>query len=211
MPLGVQKSVRERTFTLPSELPCWELKSQWTPECSKSDCKGQNLMAQGSLHTIEKILKCRCLKWARITHLDIWNTSYGQKKGRESNWQFDSRPLKVQNRLDFLECRWRAIYRWKALDKGYNFVLDLISIKGLHTKLWGPKGTWVSTLAISGLPLGNLKTKKKAIWMWASWRGTKYTIREKVLASPKSRPWWVLWVRVCQWLVLAPKNASIMN
>jgi hypothetical protein len=40
MPLGVQKSVRERTLTLPSELPCWELKSQWTPKCLESDCKG---------------------------------------------------------------------------------------------------------------------------------------------------------------------------
>jgi hypothetical protein len=28
-------------------------------------------MAQGALHTIEKLLKRRYLKWARITHLDI--------------------------------------------------------------------------------------------------------------------------------------------
>jgi hypothetical protein len=41
--------------------------------------------------------------------------------------------------------------------------------------------------------------------MWALWRGTKYTIRGKVVASPKSRPWWILWIRVCPWLVLAPK------
>jgi hypothetical protein len=41
--------------------------------------------------------------------------------------------------------------------------------------------------------------------MWASWRGTKYTIRRKVVASPKFGPWWVLWVQVCMWLVLAPK------
>ncbi len=81
----VQKSVRERTLTLPSKLPCWELESRWTPECSESDCKGQNSMAWGFFYTIEKLLKCRCLKWACITHLVIWNTSYGQKKGRESN------------------------------------------------------------------------------------------------------------------------------
>jgi hypothetical protein len=41
--------------------------------------------------------------------------------------------------------------------------------------------------------------------MWASWRGIEYTIRGKVVASPKSGPWWVLWIRVCPWLVLAPK------
>jgi hypothetical protein len=32
--------------------------------------------------------------------------------------------------------------------------------------------------------------------MWASWRGAKYIIRGKVVASPKSGPWWVLCVRV---------------
>jgi len=159
MPPGVQKSVRERTFTLPSELPCWELESQWIPECSKKDCKGQNPMAQGVFHTIKKLLKRKCLKWARMTHLDIWNTSYGQRKGQESSWRFDSQPLKVKNHLDFLACRWCATYCCKALDEGYNFVLDLISIGGLHTKLWGPKVARVPTLAISGFPLGSPKTK----------------------------------------------------
>jgi hypothetical protein len=116
-------------------------------------------MSRGVFYTIGKLLKRRCLKWVRITHLDIWNTSYGQKKGRESNWQFDSRPLKVGNRHDFFECRWRAIYHWKYFNEGYNFSLDLISIEGLHTKLWGPKIVGVSTLAISRFPLGSPKTK----------------------------------------------------
>jgi len=46
--------------------------------------------------------------------------------------------------------------------------------------------------------LGNFGTPKwqKAIWMWALWRGIKYIIRGKVVASPKSGLWWVLWVRV---------------
>jgi hypothetical protein len=46
---------------------------------------------------------------------------------------------------------------------------------------------------------------QNAIWMWASCRGTEYNIRGKVMASPKSRSWWVLWVRVYPWLILAPK------
>jgi hypothetical protein len=33
----------------------------------------------------------------------------------------------------------------------------------------------------------------------------KYTIRGKVVVSLKFGPWWVLWVRVCPWLVLTPK------
>jgi len=55
-------------------------------------------------------------KMGHMTHLDIWNTSYGQKKGRESNWQFDSRPLKVKNHSDFLVHKWRVTYHWKDLD-----------------------------------------------------------------------------------------------
>ncbi len=37
------------------------------------------------------------------------------------------------------------------MDKGYNFVLNLVSIEGLHTKLWGPKVARVPTLASGSL------------------------------------------------------------
>ncbi len=76
-----------------------------------------------------------------------------------SNWQYDSRPLKVGNGLDLLACKWCDTYRWKVLNEGYNFALNLISIGGLHTKLWGSKVAGVPTLAISGLPLGSPETK----------------------------------------------------
>jgi len=88
-----------------------------------------------------------------------FNTSYGQKKSQESNWQFDFGSLKVRNCLDFLAWRWCATYHWKALDEGYNFVLDLTLIEGLNTKLWAPKVAGVPTMGILGLPLGNLVTK----------------------------------------------------
>jgi hypothetical protein len=83
-----------------------------TPEFSERNFRGQNSSPCSVLYIIEKLLKRRCLKWARIAHLDICNASYGQKNGRESNWQFDSRPLKVRNRPDFLACKQRATYRW---------------------------------------------------------------------------------------------------
>jgi len=70
----------------PKWTPMWELKSRWTPRCLENDYKGQNPMDRRVLHNIGKLLKRGCLKWARMTHLDIWNTSYGQKKGWESNW-----------------------------------------------------------------------------------------------------------------------------
>jgi hypothetical protein len=94
-----------------------------------------------------------------MTHLDIWNTSYDQKKGRESNWQFDSQPLKVDNRPDSLACRSRATYHWKALDEGYNFASNQIPIEGLHTKLWTPEFVKVPIVEISRLALGSPRTK----------------------------------------------------
>jgi hypothetical protein len=110
-------------------------------------------------YIIGKLLERRCLKWTCMTHLHIWNTSYGQKKGWESNWQFDSRPLKVRNDLDFLVWRWRATYCWKDLDKGYNFAWDPISIRGLHKKLWACKVAGILVVRISGLPLESPETK----------------------------------------------------
>jgi hypothetical protein len=120
-------------------------------------------MACGVLYIIGKLLKRRCLKWARITHLDIYNTSYDRKKGRESNWQFDSRPQKVGNRPDLLGCRWSATYCWKALDESYNFASDCVAIRGLLAKLCGFKVAGVVVGAVSGLPcgtLGSLGTKR---------------------------------------------------
>jgi len=77
---------------------------------------------------------------------------------------------------------------WKGLEFYFNPHFNRRSIR----KIMGPQS--------HGSPnFGNV------IWMWASWSGTKYTIRGKVVASPKSGSWWVLWVRVCPWFILAPK------
>jgi hypothetical protein len=145
--------------TLPSEFSLWELESQWIPRFSKGDCRGQISLDWKIPYIIGKLLELKCLKWARTTHLNISNISYGQKKGWESNWLFDSRPLKVGNLPDFLVCRWCATYFQKDFDKGYNFALDLTSIKGLHTKLWARKVVRVPILGISGFQFGSLGTK----------------------------------------------------
>jgi hypothetical protein len=78
-------------------------------------------------------------------------------------------------------------YRSKTLDKGYNFALDLIAIEGLHKKLCASKVAGVPDVGISGLPLGSPRIKSHL--HVAPWRVAEYTIRGKVVASPKSRPW----------------------
>jgi hypothetical protein len=147
----------------PKWTPTLGVGESWSPkgtlETLERDLKGQISMARGALYINGKLLKRRCLKWARIAHLDIWNTSYGQKKGRESNSResasFDSRPEKVGNRPNLLGCRQRATYRWKALNEGYNFAWDRIAIRGLQKKLCALKVPGVLVGEISGLPRGS--------------------------------------------------------
>jgi hypothetical protein len=65
------------------EMGTWE--SIETPETSEFDCKGQNTSHWGVLYIIGKLSKHRCQKWACISHLDIYSTSYDKKKSREKN------------------------------------------------------------------------------------------------------------------------------
>jgi hypothetical protein len=100
------------------------MESSGTPENLEDDLRGQISSPWCVLYINGKFLKHRCPKWPRIAHLDIYSPSYGKKKGRESNCQFDSRPLKFRNRpLPDVTSR-SATWRWKALDESYNFGLD---------------------------------------------------------------------------------------
>jgi hypothetical protein len=133
--------------------------SSETLKISEFDCRGQNTMNWGVLYIIGKLSKCRCRKWACMGHLDIFSTNYGKKKGQESNWQFDFRPLKVGNRHDPCVCRWIVTQCWKALKEVYKFVLHLIPIGGLSKELWSHKIPGVQIETISGLLLGRPGTK----------------------------------------------------
>jgi len=139
------------------EIKTWE--SSGIPETSEFDCRGQNTLHWGVLYIIRKLSKCRCRKWARMGHSDIYNTSYGKKNGWESNWQFDSQPLKVKNWPDPSACKWSAIHHWKALEESYKFASELIPIGGLSKELWPCKVPRVQTGTISGLLLGSPGTK----------------------------------------------------
>ncbi len=148
-------------------------------------------------------MRLRCLKWDGMTHLGSWNISYGQKKGWESNCRFDSQPLKVGNHLDFFMFRLHATSHWSS-----RWRLQLCFRLQLNQK---------STHKVIKLQnrenpdFGNFRTPT-----WKSWDKMTYMdvdpvarhieyYRGKVLASPKSGLWWVLWIRVCPWFIHALK------
>jgi hypothetical protein len=85
--------------------------SSTTLENSKFNCRGQNILLRGVFYTIGKVLKCKCRKWPWMSHSKICSICYGRKKGRESNYQFDSWPLKVGNRPDPRVCKESATHR----------------------------------------------------------------------------------------------------
>jgi len=94
-----------------------KMESSGTPENLEDNLRGQFSSHWCILYINAKVLKFRCPKWPCMGHLNICSPSYGQKKGRESNWQFDSRPLKVGNRpLPDVALR-SATRRWKALNE----------------------------------------------------------------------------------------------
>jgi hypothetical protein len=132
-----------------------KLESHMTPKNSELDYRGQISSHLSVPGVIGNFLKCRCPKWPRIGHLDICSPSYGQKKGRESDCQFDSRSLKVENR-PVPDVRSRsATWRWKALFEGYKFDSDLILIGGQGEELQSPKVPRVQTGTILGLHFGS--------------------------------------------------------
>jgi hypothetical protein len=57
------------------------LESSGTPENLEFELKGQNTSHWGVLNVIGKVLKCRCLNWPCIGHLDICSPSYGPSSG----------------------------------------------------------------------------------------------------------------------------------
>jgi hypothetical protein len=146
-----------------------------------------------------------------MSHLDICNPSYGQKKGQKSNWQFDSRPLEVGNR-PLPDVLWQnATWRWKALEESYKFGLDLVLIGGWGEKLCSSKIPRFQPGTVSRLLLGSPE-KKSHLDVASTERCRVYYVGEGG-GFPESGPWWVKCVKVpvacpntqgCSWMWTNP-------
>jgi len=111
--------------------------------------------------------------------------------------------IKSRESTQFRCMQVQATRHWKVFDKVYNFTLNLISIRGLHTKLWAPKVTRVLTLAILGLPLETPGIKNHLDVGLVERRRVYYKgegggfLQVRAVVSLVSLS--------CPWLVLAPK------
>jgi hypothetical protein len=121
--LKVQKSVREWTFTLPSDFPLWEFESRWIPESSESDWRGRNPLDWRVFYIIGKLLKLRCLKWACMTYLDL----------KHKLW------LKVKNWPNFLIYRLCATYLLKSSQGGLQLCFRPHLNRRSEHKVMGPQ------------------------------------------------------------------------
>ncbi len=98
-------------------------------------------------------------------------------------------------------------YRWKVLNKGYKFSLDLIAIKGFHAKLYAPKVIGFPVVGILALPLGSPGTK--------SHLDVAPVERHRVYYKGEGGGFSQVRVMVslvcpgCPWLILAPKMLQI--
>jgi hypothetical protein len=162
----------------------------------------------GVLYINGKFLKCRCPKWPRMCHLNICSPSYGQKKGRESNWQFDFWPLKVGNR-PLPNIWWRSATRpWKALEESYNFGLDLTPIGGQGREIWTPK--------VPGLQPRTPTQDSFGTPPWESWEKVSFgcSFSRKLQRILHGGRWWLPLSSgrgessesKCPWLVPTPKS-----
>jgi hypothetical protein len=101
------------------------------PNLQKAITKVKTPRIKDFFYIIEKLLKCRCLKWARMTHLDICNTSYGKKKGQESKLAIWFPTTKVENQPDFV----RASGVWHAVGKISTRATTLLQTSS-RSKVW---------------------------------------------------------------------------
>ncbi len=76
---------------------------------------------------------------------------------------------------------------------------------------WPPKSQESQLWEFMGLPFGSPRTK----WHLGVGPVAKHKIYYKgeVVASPKSKSWWILGIRICSWFIRAPKcsNYALTN
>jgi hypothetical protein len=128
------------------------------------------------------------------------------KKKATNQSQIDCRPLKVRNHPKISVWRWVYSLCHISLEISWRG-LQLCFKLHLNQRV---SQTIITFQNVESLNFKKIRTPKLTIliqsdiWMQLLWLIVKNIIRGKVGSSPKSRSWWILWVRVCSWFVYAP-------
>jgi hypothetical protein len=167
-------------------------------------------MACCALYINGKLLERRCLKWARIAHLDIWNTSYGHKKGRESKpgvrlpiW-LPTRKSRESTQFTWLQAT--CDIPLESYRRGLQLCYRPRHDRSSAQEVMRPQSPGSPSWRDFGTPTRESR-EWKAIWMWAPWRVTEYTIwGSKVVAYSRGPGRGESCVSKCPWLVPTPKG-----
>jgi hypothetical protein len=128
------ENVKDEAQWFPSPFPLWELHLCGSCKCSEPWLKSKKNTKLGPQDIITKVLKFRCSKCPHIVHLDLICMSCDQKKGRESNWEFDYRP-QIPRKQGSNEVQLRhVIHHWKDLFEGYKVLPSYFQKKDLIWK-----------------------------------------------------------------------------
>jgi hypothetical protein len=85
-----------------------------------------------------------------------------------------------------LESSWGGLKLWFISHFNWRSTQEIMSLQSCKNPNFG------------NFEIPNLGVlKQNDIWVHASWPCIKNTIKGKMMASPKSRWWWVLWICVC--------------
>ncbi len=157
--LGMKANVREWMFTLPKELPPWELESRWTLECLKSDCRGQNPMDWRFFYTIGNLLKRKCLKWARMKPFEHLKHKLWPKEGLGVKLTIWLPTTKSQESTHFpyvqVTCNISLKRSWRGLQLCFRPHLN----RRFSRKVMGPQSRGSLNLGNFGTPTGSPGTK----------------------------------------------------
>jgi hypothetical protein len=134
----------------------WE--SYETPKTSEFDCRSQKTLHWSVFYIIGNLSKCRCWKWAHMSHLNIHNNLW-QKEGSGVKLAVWLLTIKSRESTRPRCVQWIATHHWKAFNKSYKFAIDLILIGRLSKELWSRKKPGVQIGIISRLLFGSLGTK----------------------------------------------------
>jgi hypothetical protein len=141
------ESARYRAQWLRNALSLWELHLCKSCRCLKHWLERKTNTKLSLYDTIRNFLKHRCLKRPCIVHLDLICMSYNQRKGRESNWEFDSWSQTPWNQgsNDLIRACYTSLrrYIWGLQDSSLVF----------SKYIWFEKDTSVQSLETTRVPI----------------------------------------------------------